>query len=185
MAREWSSGPPPAEELAELPIELVKAVWKELRAQAKRQERSVTCKEMFPLVRSCWRIESLDLCDASKWLTDVSLRALVYAPALRTVRLTSCQFVTDDGLSFAPQLAGLTSLDVSWTEVGDDGIASSIARCTGLTSLNLTGLAKLTDRAVSSLLGLSQLERLSLACTRITDAALDYLTYYTLSLIHI
>ena len=31
------------------------------------------------------------------------------------------------------------------------------------------------------LLGLTKLERLSLACTPITDAALDYLTYYTRS----
>ena len=48
-----------------------------------------------------------------------------------------------------------------------------------LTSLNLTGLQAITDRGVSALLPLTSLARLSLACTAITDAALDYLTYYT------
>lgn len=40
-------------------------------------------------------------------------------------------------------------------------------------------MAGITDRGVAALLGLNKLTRLALGCTSITDAALDYLTYYT------
>jgi len=161
-----------------LPTELSKAVWKEVRALLKRHERSPSCADMYPFVRACWRVEELDVSDASKWLTDASLGALGSVDSLRTVRLTGCRFVSDDGMPFATRLPALTSVDLSWTEVGDAGVAS-LARCVSLRSLNLTGLGHLTDAAVSSLLPLQSLERLSLACTPLTDAALDYLTYYT------
>jgi len=161
-----------------LPATLSKVVWKEVRALLKRHERPVSCADMFPFVRSCWRIETLDLSDAGKWLTNESLPALVHITSLRSVRLTACRFISDAGLTFAAQLP-LTTLDVSWTEVGDAGLTSSVAQCTSLTSLNLTGLTGLTDKGVSSLLRLCNLERLSLACTPISDAALDYLTYYS------
>ena len=177
FCHDWGSGAPPP--LDGLPLELQKTVWKELRAYVKRQERPLVCKDMIPFVRACWRIESLDLCDASRWVSDASLQALASVPTLTSVRLTSCKHITDAGLSFAPKLPALQTLDVSWTEVGDAGVTASISRCASLTSLNLTGLAGLSDSGVSALLTLTKLERLSLACTKISDAALDYLTYYT------
>ena len=64
-------------------------------------------------------------------------------------------------------------------QVNDVGLKASLARCSGLTSLNLTGLAEVTDEGVAALLGLTRLRRLALCCTGIGDAALDYLTYYT------
>ena len=64
-------------------------------------------------------------------------------------------------------------------QVNDVGLKASIARCSSLTSLNLTGLAEVTDDGVAALLGLTRLRRLALCCTGIGDAALDYLTYYT------
>jgi len=149
-----------------------------VRALVKRQERPLSCRDMYPFVRVCWRIESIDLCDAGKWVTDSSLAALACVASLTSVRLTACKFISDAGLSFAARLPALRTLDVSWTEVGDEGV-TNLARCTSLTSLNLTGLANFSDRGVSALLALTSLERLSLACTPITDAALDYLTYYT------
>jgi len=167
-------------ELAALPADLVKAVWKELRAEAKQQERPLKCKDLFPFVRSVWAIEAIDLCDAAHWITDASLQALACVPSLASARLIACKFVTDDGLAFARKLPQLHTLDVSWTEVGDAGLADAIVHCAAsLTSLNLTGLSRVTDQGISSLLALTKLERLSLASTSITDAALDYLTYYT------
>eukprot|EP00966_Prymnesium_polylepis_P086833 2009657-Prymnesium_polylepis.1 len=70
---------------------------------------------MYPFVRTCWQVEALDLSDGGKWLLDLSLGALRYAPSLRSVRLTACRFVSDDGLAFAPGLQ-LHTLDVSWTQ---------------------------------------------------------------------
>ena len=175
LCRDWGAGPPPA--LEGLPTDLSKAVWKEVRAIVKRQERALCCRDMHPFVRACWRIESLDLCDAGKWITDASLQALACVPTLQSVRLTACKFISDEGVGFAPKLPALRTLDLSWTEVGDAALGASLARCFALTSLNLTGLSGVTDAGVSSLLGLQKLERLGLACTGIGDAALDYLTY--------
>lgn len=176
--KDWGVGAAPSLP-DDLPTDLCKAVWKEVRALVKRQERPLSCRDMYPFVRTCWRIEAIDLCDAGKWVTDSSLSALACVTSLTSVRLTACKFITDAGLSFATRLPALQTLDVSWTDVGDDGVSASLSRCASLTSLNLTGLTNLSDRGVSSLLGLARLERLSLACTPITDAALDYLTYYT------
>ena len=161
-----------------LPAELSKLVWREVRALLKRHAKTVRCADMFPFVRASWHIEALDLSDAGKWLTDASLGALGSLATLRTVRLTGCRFIGDEGLTFLGSVP-IETLDVSWTEVGDAGLSSSVSRCTSLTSLNLTGLGRVSDHGISALLALTRLERLSLASTSIGDAALDYLTYYT------
>ena len=46
--------------------------------------------------------------------------------------------------------------------MNDVGLKASVARCSGLTSLNLTGLAEVTDEGVAALLGLTRLRRLAL-----------------------
>jgi len=161
-----------------LDVELVKQVWNALKAERSRQGETVRCNAMYPFVRSAWRIESIDLSDSGKWISDASLKALQYVSTLRSVRLTACRFISDEGLSFVPSLQ-LQTLDISWTPVGDAAIANHLVRCPSLTSLNLTGNASVTDRGVASLLGLTNLRRLALCATGITDAGLDYLTYYS------
>lgn len=161
-----------------LATELARKVWDALKVEQSRQGERVTCAAMYPFIRSVWRIETLDLSDSGKWINDSSLGALQYVPSLRSVRLTACRFISDDGLAFVASLPLLT-LDVSWTNASDTAIASHVAHCTSLTSLNLTGDAAVTDRGVASLLGLTALRRLALCATSISDAALDYLTYYT------
>lgn len=173
LCRTWYAG----RSLASLPPELAKLVWTELKAQQSQQGAPVSCAAMYPFVRDVWRVELLDLSDSGKWITDVSLQALGYVTTLRSLRLTACRFVTDDGLGFLSRLQ-LDTLDVSWTLVSDVGMGA-VAQCPSLTSLNLTGLRSLTDRGVASLISITGLRRLALACTGITDAALDYLTYYT------
>jgi len=181
---EFTRGWQPSKSLAApdgtpIATELAKKVWTALRSELGRQASPVSCAVMYPFVRSSWRIESLDLSDSGKWILDASLGALQYVPTLRDVRLTACRFVSDAGLAFAPQLPQLQTLDVSWTQVGDGAVGSHISRCKSLTSLNFTGNDAITDRAVASLLGLTGLQRLALCATNITDAGLDYLTYYT------
>lgn len=187
LTANWGSLSAHTQALSRLPPELVKLVWKEIRAHAKRLERPVLCKEMYPLVRSCWRVETLDLSDASRWLTDASLLAIACIPGLRHLRLTACSFLTDAGLAaFADKLCAqqpqpvLASLDVSWCEVADAAVAACATRLApSLTSLNLTGLRRLTDQCIASVIACSRLELLSLACTSVGDVGLDYLTYYS------
>mmetsp|Transcript_7235 Transcript_7235/g.16915 ORF Transcript_7235/g.16915 Transcript_7235/m.16915 type:complete len:357 (-) Transcript_7235:198-1268(-) len=172
LCRTWSS----ARYLGGLPIELSKLLWAELKAQHAKEGVPIACATMYPLVRDIWRVEALDLSDSGKWITNASMQALSYISSLRSLRLTACRFLTDEGL---PALVGLQlhTLDVSWSLVSDAGTAC-LARIPSLTSLNLTGLDRLTDRGVASLLSLAGLRRLALACTGITDLSLDYLTYY-------
>ena len=168
--------------LAALPAEAARTAWKALKAAAKEREKPLTCKYIIPFVKGCWAVESLDLSDCGRWVTDDSLQALACVDSVASLRLTTCKFLSDAGPAAfaAPRLPRLQTLDVSWTELGDAALANGIGRCSpSLTSLNLTGLARVTDHGISSLLALTRLERLSLASTGITDAGLDYLTYYT------
>jgi len=189
LCRTWH----PARSLTALPVELSRLVWDQLKAShAQEQQQAATaaggtadaaqvpmpCSVMFPLVRDVWRVRELDLSDAGRWLTDQSLGALAYARGLESVRLTMCRFLTDAGIGQLARCGSLTTVDLSWTELGDAAMPH-LASCRGLTSLNLTGLPALTDRGVSALLKLTGMRRLALAATGITDAALDYLTYYT------
>jgi len=172
LCRNWH----PSQSLVGLPPEAAKMVWADLKAKLAAMGEPVSCSAMFPFVRHCWRVEKLDLSDSGRWVVSSALQALAYLTSLRQVRLTACRFVGDEGLA---ALCGLPlhTLDISWTAVTDAGMAY-VARYPHLTSLNLTGLP-IGDNAVASLLGVRALQRLSLACTSITDAALDYLTYYT------
>jgi len=160
LCRPWLSARSPTL-LDGLPTDLVKLVWKELRSLLKRHDRTPSCADMLPFVSTGWRVDTLDLTDASKWLTDASLGALSSLASLRTLRLTACRYVGDGGLNFCGALP-LETLDISWTSVGDAGLAHSVCRCTSLTSLNLTGL-HVSDGAMSSLLALTSLQRLSLS----------------------
>lgn len=176
ICRAWH----PALALDGLPPELAKQLWTQVKdSHARRGITPVPCSAMYPLVRCCWQIEALDLSDSGRWLVDTSLQALAYLPSLRSVRLTACKFVSNEGLAPLAALPRLETLDVSWSQVSDAGLKASVARCAGLTSLNLTGLADVTDEGVAALLGLTRLRRLALCSTGIGDAALDYLTYYT------
>ena len=176
LCRDWSS----STVLDGLSTDLAKLVWAHVRDHHARQGITpLPCAAMYPLVRAAWQVEALDVSDAGKWLTDTSLQALAYLPSLRSVRLTACKFVSNDGLAPLAALPHLETLDVSWSQVNDVGLKASVARCANLTSLNLTGLAEVTDDGVAALLGLTKLRRLALCCTGIGDAALDYLTYYT------
>lgn len=161
-----------------LDSELAKKLWSTLKSEQARQGETVTCALMYPFVRSAWRIDTLDLSDSGKWIHDSSLAALAFITTLQSVRLTACRFISDDGLSFVPSLQ-LHTLDVSWTPISDAGVANHIVRCPSLKSLNFTGNNTITDRGISSLLCLTGLRRLALCATGISDAGLDYLTYYT------
>ena len=182
LCRSWR----PSRSLAGLPAELSRTVWDQLKAQHVRQAQQaaedappppIPCSLMFPLVRDVWRVSELDLSDSGRWITDHSLGALVYLHGLKTLRLTMCRFVSDTGVAQLARCVSLSTLDLSWTELGDTALPY-LAGCRGLTSINLTGLAGVTDRGVSALLTLTGMRRLALAATSIGDVALDYLTYY-------
>ena len=183
IGSKWPLSGTPSPLPENLPLETCKLVWKAVRARLTAHDRKPSCRDMHPFVKACWRVAALDLCDCAKWITDDSLQGLACVSSLTSIRLTASKFITDGGVSsFAPKLSStLHTLDLSWTSLSDAAVSTSggLTSCQRLTSLNLTGLQGISDQCISSLLLLQNLERLSLACTGISDAALDYLTYYT------
>ena len=65
----------------------------------------------------------------------------------------------------------LISLDLSYSDVGDDAVSEVVRNCPHLTSLAVTGCSAVSDRALSTIaLHASRLESLSLGlCAKITD----------------
>lgn len=175
VCRDWQH----SRSLANVPIEVAKLIWTEVKAQHARAHGggALPCEAIYPFVRDVLGVAEMDLSDSGRWITAASLQALSYVRSLHTLRLTACRFVDDGALSHLRDLQ-LSTLDVSWSAVSDRGVQETIASLPSLTSLNLTGLA-VSDRAVAALLPLTKLEKLALACTSISDASLDYLTYYS------
>ena len=78
LCRNWSS----ATALDGLSTDLAKLVWAHVKDHHARQGITpVPCAAMYPLVRASWQIQTLDLSDAGKWITDTALQAGVYPPA--------------------------------------------------------------------------------------------------------
>ena len=81
--------------------------------------------------------------------------------------------VTDTGLLYLVDLPTLSTLDLSWTQVGDPGLAR-LATMRGLHDLTLTG-THVTDAGLVHLRSLPGLEYLDLADTGVSDAGLRVL----------
>ena len=72
LCRNWSS----ATALDGLSTDLAKLVWAHVKDHHARQGITpVPCAAMYPLVRASWQIQTLDLSDAGKWITDTALQA--------------------------------------------------------------------------------------------------------------
>ena len=89
LCRNWSS----ATALDGLSTDLAKLVWAHVKDHHARQGITpVPCAAMYPLVRASWQIQTLDLSDAGKWITDTALQAGICptaAPASPTWSLRS------------------------------------------------------------------------------------------------
>ena len=72
LCRDWSS----ATALDGLSADLAKLVWAHVKDHHARQGITpVPCAAMYPLVRASWQVQTLDLSDAGKWITDTALQA--------------------------------------------------------------------------------------------------------------
>lgn len=79
LCRNWSS----ATVLDGLSTDLAKLVWAHVKDHHARQGITpVPCAAMYPLVRASWQIQTLDLSDAGKWITDTALQAGVCPTAI-------------------------------------------------------------------------------------------------------
>ncbi|QDU94372.1 Internalin-A precursor [Lignipirellula cremea] len=100
---------------------------------------------------------------------DDEVRFLADIPTLKWLDLTSTQ-VTDEGLAALANLTGLETLILANTQVGDEGVAH-LANLVGLKSLDITG-TPVGDAGIAHLGKLKQLEKLFAWGTSITGKRL-------------
>jgi internalin A len=99
--------------------------------------------------------------------TDAQLKALAALKAVRTLDLTVCLGVSDEGMKHVAGLKGLETLNLGYTGVTDAGL-KRLAGLSGLRTLNLAG-DRITDERLKELAALKQLRTLVLVRTQVTD----------------
>ncbi len=106
-------------------------------------------------------------------LTDTALALVRPLTSLTTLALEGLP-ITDAGVLYLLDLPALTALDLSWTGVGDAGVAR-LAASRGLRDLALAG-TRVSDAAMGHLASLPGLVTLDLSSTGVTDAGLRALS---------
>jgi hypothetical protein len=112
------------------------------------------------------------------FLSNSGLTALFRLPQLKTLTLNRCKWVTARVLESLPFLPTLMELDLSGCpRVDDAAIATVVARCPELESLDLTCCRRLSEKCAGSLARLCKLRKLILNdCRGIGDRALALLS---------
>jgi uncharacterized protein (TIGR02996 family) len=114
-------------------------------------------------------LTALELTSTNHQVGDAGAQALAASPwltRLKALDLGDCWFVTATGaraLAGSPNLAGLTTLRLSATNFGDEGVQAlaSSPRLAGLTALDLYCCAGISSAGVQALLTSPHLTRLS------------------------
>jgi Leucine-rich repeat (LRR) protein len=131
----------------------------------------ISSVELLPWAAQCSWLECLRIVNSR----DVQSHHLVAIGQLR--RLSSLDLtrtgIGDEGMAHIERLPDLKSLDLYGTNIGDEGMRH-VGRMRNLRSLDLDG-THVTDPGLEHLKGLSELEVLNLRGTRVTDAGLCHL----------
>lgn len=106
-------------------------------------------------------------------LTDEGLKSLLTSVRLTGLDVSGAE-ISDRGLlELASQRSRLRLLDLSFTQVSDEGL-KSVAALSELRHLSLIG-CQITDRSVNAMARLSQLREVYLAKTAVSDQATEQL----------
>lgn len=127
------------------------------------------------------RLESLDLeRGAGENFTDNGLKVLCSLGRLKSLRITHCEKLSDQSLTYLQQLHRLETLELSCLDSSnftDEG-ARQLSKLRSLKKLSLVGWESLTDRGMYHLSKISSLGSLNLRyCKQVSDTGLDHLQY--------
>jgi hypothetical protein len=122
-------------------------------------------------LRGLARLADLDL-SRTMGAAD-GLTHLRFLPALETLRLHACAWVSDRDLAELESLANLATLDLSGTSVSDEGLRQFVPG-PNLHYLNLAQCRGVTDRGLERLLQTPQLKGVQVQGTQVTLAALHH-----------
>lgn len=126
-------------------------------------------------------LEELDL--DSQHLTDACLPVLGKLQELKTLKLGQTA-LNGNGLSLVLSLPQLTELDLSGTQVSDDTINREMVDGSNIQMLNLSN-TKITNRSLSTLQRLVNLQKLGLAGCAVDDAGMQEISNANLTAINI
>ena len=121
-------------------------------------------------------LRSLDL-SSCQYVNDLALHDIQYSHQLRVVRLSGCMGVTDAGLEFLRGLNDLQHLDLKGCErISDKGVRDVVSSMRKLRVLILEGMHWLSDTGLASLKACGGLEKLSLkGCGQVSDVGFQSL----------
>jgi len=123
-------------------------------------------------VRQLAVLPRLEMLDVSETPNGAGmLEVLAEFPALRTLQLRRCPWLTDADLPALLRLASLESLMISEASITDAGL-DILAQCTNLTQLGIDRCDGVTDAGVRRLAATGRLESASInQCRQLTDAS--------------
>jgi hypothetical protein len=114
------------------------------------------------------------LAAANALIGDAFLKRLAGATGLETLHLSGTR-ITDEGLRSLPRLPKLKYLGLSYTSVGDVGLAAALEEPSSLEILWLEG-TQITDETLALLKDAKRIVHLSLDGTKVTNAGLRHLS---------
>lgn len=139
------------------------------------------CNEIRDVFVNLSRLQVLHLHHNAQKITDEILRSIAKScPNLRELDLGHSQAISDDGIACLRQLGQLTCLNLSHTQVTDDGLARLLLdqKSLRLTELRVDNCPNITDEGIEIVLEACQ-EHLNIflfhACPRTSDRSLTAL----------
>lgn len=155
-----------------------------------RQQLLRNCR--MRAIRSDWRVMTDDVLKAMSFqsleelnlsgcypLTDPSLQSL--PKTLRNLNLAGCWNLTNAGVNHVSRLRGLTELNLSYcADISDEIVPVLVGSCTKLERLYFKDCRGVGDEGVQSLCSLTRLVEVDLdGCERVGDEALQALSHVT------
>lgn len=127
-------------------------------------------------VRTLGGLKKLEMLDLSETPRGAGLLEVVAQfPALRTLQLRRCPWLTDAELSALVRMPALESLMISDADITDAGL-ETLARCPQLTQLGVDRCPLITDSGIRRLAALGQVENVSInECPQLTDNSVEAL----------
>ncbi|KAI4305372.1 hypothetical protein L6164_028742 [Bauhinia variegata] len=144
-----------------------------LKELSLRKCESVIDESLSFLVQTHKQLKKLDITCCSK-ITSSSIDSITSScPMLTSLRMESCSLVRSDAFLLIRRLQFLEELDVTETEIDNEGV-KSISVCSKLSCLKLGLCLKITDKGLCHIgSSCSKLTELDLyRCTGITDAGI-------------
>eukprot|EP00698_Gefionella_okellyi_P020821 TRINITY_DN6614_c0_g1_i1.p1 TRINITY_DN6614_c0_g1~~TRINITY_DN6614_c0_g1_i1.p1 ORF type:complete len:961 (+),score=271.34 TRINITY_DN6614_c0_g1_i1:93-2975(+) len=144
------------------------------QSEASRRPGGVTDISIAALTQYCTSLESLVVNNRNE-LTDTAMRAVAQSmPLLRVLEVSACSLLTDQSvLELAQSLSVITRLNLKKCQFSDATVTALSNSLPRLTSLNLTGVTKISDAMFVKFIARrgAQLLTLDLSRTPLTDRA--------------